>query len=399
MKNLVIRSGSLRMGGLERVLIEVIQNINLKKYKLSLIIEDDSAEDNVFLESIPENIDLYFLKPNSLIKKTHYFRENKHTIYNKIMYNFYMNKEHRYVFKKTKETLKRIEIKNGEIDVFLDYDWGARRYIDKLKVKKKIVWVHNSVSNLLKKKSKIDRLGKNLKKYDVVVGICNEMKDELEKIYPFLKNKVVKIYNPFNFERIRKASIQNEELTIEEKLLLNDEYIIAVSRLDTNQKDYETLFKGYKKYLENSTIKEKLYIVGDGPSKSEIKKMISDLKLEDNIILLGMKKNPYIWIKNSKLFVHSSKYEGFGLVLVEALSLGKVVISSNCEVGPKEILQNGKYGKLFNVGNFNELSDCLFQILSNSLNKEKYEKLSEKRAEDFNVKKVIKEYEELIDNI
>ncbi|MGL5798227.1 MAG: glycosyltransferase, partial [Cetobacterium sp.] len=193
--------------------------------------------------------------------------------------------------------------------------------------------------------------------------------------------------------------IQNEELTIEEKLLLNDEYIIAVSRLDTNQKDYETLFKGYKKYLENSTIKEKLYIVGDGPSKSEIKKMISDLKLEDNIILLGMKKNPYIWIKNSKLFVHSSKYEGFGLVLVEALSLGKVVISSNCEVGPKEILQNGKYGKLFNVGNFNELSDCLFQILSNSLNKEKYEKLSEKRAEDFNVKKVIKEYEELIDNI
>ncbi|MGL4867846.1 MAG: glycosyltransferase, partial [Cetobacterium sp.] len=167
----------------------------------------------------------------------------------------------------------------------------------------------------------------------------------------------------------------------------------------TNQKDYETLFKGYKKYLENSTIKEKLYIVGDGPSKSEIKKMISDLKLEDNIILLGMKKNPYIWIKNSKLFVHSSKYEGFGLVLVEALSLGKVVISSNCEVGPKEILQNGKYGKLFNVGNFNELSDCLFQILSNSLNKEKYEKLSEQRAEDFNVKKVIKEYEELIDNI
>ncbi|MGL6098796.1 MAG: glycosyltransferase, partial [Fusobacteriaceae bacterium] len=133
MKNLVIRSGSLRMGGLERVLIEMLQNLDRKKYKISLIIEDNSGAENIFLSEVPKEIEIYFLKPEELIEKTHYHRERKKNLYHKIMYNILMMKEHSFVVERTVQVLKEIESKHGEVDVFLDYDWGARRYVEKLK--------------------------------------------------------------------------------------------------------------------------------------------------------------------------------------------------------------------------------------------------------------------------
>lgn len=397
MKNLVIRSGSLRMGGLERVLIEMLQNLDTQKYKISLIIEDNSGKENVFIDQIPKGIELYFIKPESMIAKTHFHRERKKKLYHKLMYNILMSREHRFIVSKTKEILKEIEKKSGKIDVFLDYDWGARRYVEKLDLKYKIVWIHNSVPKLLKKNSKIARFGKNLAKYDKVVAICDEMKKELEEIYPYLKKKIVRIYNPFNFERIRKQSSNREGISEKDLELLKDNYIVGVSRLDTAQKDYYTLLKGFKLYKDKAKDDTRLYIVGDGPSRDEIQKLIESLELKKDVILLGLRKNPYIWIKNSKLFVHSSKYEGFGLVLVEAACLGKSIISSNCEVGPKEILGNGEYGKLFEVGDCRALSETLYEMLRDDSKREFYEKKALERSEIFDAKVVIKDYEKLID--
>lgn len=396
MKNLVVRSGSLRMGGLERVLIEMLQNLDKAKYRISLIIEDDSGKENIFLNQVPKDIDIYFLKPEELIAKTHYHRERKRSIYHKLMYNLLMSKEHDFVVKKTKEVLKEIEKKYGEVDVFLDYDWGARRYIEKLKAKRKIVWIHNSVPKLLKKESKIVRFGKNLAKYDTVVAICDDMKKELEDIYPYLKGKVERVYNPFNFKRILDLSEDMSQLNEEQKKLIKGDYIIAVSRLDTVQKDYATLIKGYKLAVENG-IKEKLYIVGDGPDRQEIENLIKESSLEDKIILIGKTTNPYVWMRNSKIFVHSSNYEGLPTVLIEAMICGKVVVSSNCPTGPDEILKSGQCGVLFPVGDYKALSAGLQNLLNNSLELEKYEKTIEKRVLEFRSDVVIREYEGVID--
>ncbi|MGL5356523.1 MAG: glycosyltransferase [Cetobacterium sp.] len=396
MKNLVVRSGSLRMGGLERVLIEMLQNLDRTKYNIFLIIEDNSGDENVFLSEVPSWINVYFLKPEELIKKTHYHRERKKNICNKVMYNYLMMKEHSFVKKRTVEVLKEIELKYGEIDVFLDYDWGARRYVEQLKARKKLVWIHNSVPQLLKKKSKIARFGKNLMKYDKVVAICDDMKKELEEIYPYLVGKVARVYNPFNFKRILDLSVDMSDLSKEDKKLLEDDYIVAVSRLDTVQKDYSTLIKGYKLALEKG-IKEKLYIVGDGPDRKEIEELIVENGLEENIRLLGKRKNPYIWMKNSKLFVHSSKYEGLPTVLIEAMICEKVVVSSNCPTGPYEILKSGEVGGLFEVGDFKELSSILKTLLMNPVQIKRYNEIIEKRVLEFKSDFVIKEYEEIID--
>ena len=73
-KNVIIRSGSLRMGGLERVLIEVLQNIDKKKYNLTLVIDDDCGQGNIFEKDIPKEIPYYFLKSQKLIEKTNYYK-------------------------------------------------------------------------------------------------------------------------------------------------------------------------------------------------------------------------------------------------------------------------------------------------------------------------------------
>ncbi len=395
MKNIIIRSGSLRMGGLERVLIEVLQAIDKKKYNITLVIDDDCGEGNIFEKDIPKEISYYFLKSKELIEKTEYYKEKRKNLFCKLMYNLYMNLETFIMYKNMKNLLNKLD----KVDLLIDFDAGASKYINKLRnINKKVVWIHNSIPKLKKKKSKIERFGKRLENYDKIIAICDEMREELGNIYPKIKNKIVRIYNPFDFERVLKLSNDDSELNFVQKEELKKDYCLAISRLDTVQKDYLTLIKAFK-ILRDKKIYKKLYIIGDGPSKEEIQSMIEKYDLKEQIKLIGRFKNPYVWLKYCDFFVHSSKYEGFGLVLVEAAILNKLVVSSNCPVGPTEILEQGKSGVLFDVGNAEMLAEKLEKILSDKEIRKKYIENMDKRKYDFSKEKVIKEYEKLIDEL
>lgn len=394
-KNIIFRSGSLRLGGLERVLIEVLQTIDKKKYNIILVIDDNGGKENIFEKDIPKEIPYYFLKSKELIEKAEYYKRKRKNLFYKFMYNLHMNLETFIICKNMKELIKKI----GKIDVLIDFDAGASKYIHKLEnIEKKVVWIHNSIPKLKKKKSKIERLGKRLENYDKVVAICDEMKEELRQIYPKLRNKIIRIYNPFNFKRILEMSDDENNLSEAQKRLLKEKYCVMVSRLDTVQKDYETLIKSFKNVVDSGR-KEKLYIVGNGPDEDKIRKMINDYGIEKNIKLVGFTKNPYVWIKNSLFLVHSSKYEGLPTVLIEALICDKTIISSKCPTGPKEILKNGECGELFEVGNAEQLSEKLINFFENQDLIKFYEEKIKIRKEEFNQKNVIKEYEKLIDNL
>ena len=107
--------------------------------------------------------------------------------------------------------------------------------------------------------------------------------------------------------------------------------------------------------------------------------MLEDLcikkDLKDKVIFLGMVDNPFHLMKNAQAFILSSKVEGFGLVLVEALYSGTKVISSNCPTGPSQILLNGEIGELFEVSNVKELLDKLKVIIDKEYKKEKIEEV------------------------
>lgn len=387
MKKVLFYNGSLRMGGIERVLVEVLQNIDRSKMSIDLIIEDGIKSLNVFEKDIPKDIKIYYLKSEELIQKTGFYRKNKKNIFYKFMYNIMMNYEG-YIKRKN---LKKI-VKGENYDVVIDFDMGLSKHIELIKAEKKIAWVHSSIRNWYLKNKKIKKLGKRLLKYSKIVTICNEMRKETEKLYPFLKDRIIKIYNPFNFDRILKYSEKKVEKKY--KKYFKQEFIISVMRLTENSKDFETLIEAWKK-LEKENINIPLYILGEGPDRNMIENKIRDAHQENRIFLLGNMKNPYPWIKKSKMLIHSSKFEGFGLTLVEALILDKKVISSDCPIGPREILQEGKIGELYRVGDFEKLVVLIKKNIGKNSNKNIIVK---KEIEKYNVEKIIKEYEEVILN-
>lgn len=384
-KKVLFYNGSLRMGGIERVLVEVLQNLDRNNLDIDLVIEDGIRSLNVFEKDIPKDIKLYYLKPEEVIKKTDFYRQNRKNILYKIMYNLMMAYEG-YI---KKENLKKI-VKDKHYDVVIDFDMGLSKQIDIVDAKKKIAWIHANIESWYVREDRIKRLGDRLQKYTNIVAICEAMKESTKKLYPLLKNKIIRIYNPFNFERV----ITKSEESIDENLkeYYNKDFIVSIMRLTEHQKDFDTLILGFKLAKEEG-IKEKLYILGDGPDREKIEEKIKKEGMENEIILLGNVKNPYPWIKKAKMLVHSSKYEGLPTVLIEALILDKIVISSDCPTGPKEILENGEIGYLYNIGDYKKLSELIVKNLENS---EIDLDLVRERILKYSKDVVIKEYEKII---
>ena len=359
MKTIVISSGDLTMGGLQKVLVEYLKLIDKNKYRIVLLIANDYGKKNLFLEEIPKNVEIQFVRPYNLVSKIAELSKNR-KILNRLLLKRYRYRSKR-VFKSI--FLEKLS-KLGKIDLIIDFDGGLKSVLNNLKAEKKIIWIHSSIrKHKQDNKSKISRYGEELKKYDKIIAICKEMKEEIKELYPFLSHKIEYIYNPLDCNNIIEQGNENiEKMTSYEKELIERDYFLAVSRLDTVSKDFKTLIEGYS-ILKNKGIKEKLYIIGEGNGRVKIEKMIEEKNLGQDVILLGEKKNPYVWMKNSKLFIHSSRYEGLPTVLLEALMMDKFIVSSNCPTGPTEILTNPKVGELFNVGDANQLAEKVLKIL------------------------------------
>ena len=384
-KKVLFYNGSLRMGGIERVLVEVLQNLDRSNLDIDLVIEDGIRSLNVFEKDIPKDIKLYYLKPEEIIKKTDFYRQNRKNIFYKMMYNLMMAYEG-YV---KKENLKKI-VKDKNYDVVIDFDMGLSKQIDLIDAKKKIAWIHANIKNWYVREDRIKRLGERLQKYTNIVAICEAMKESTIELFPFLKDKIIRIYNPFNFERVIKKSEESIDKNLKE--YYEKDFIVSIMRLTEHQKDFDTLILGFKLAKEKGA-KEKLYILGDGPDRDKIEEKLKKEGMEKDIILLGNVKNPYPWIKKAKMLVHSSKYEGLPTVLIEALILDKIVISSDCPTGPKEILENGEIGYLYNVGDYRKLGELIVKNLENSdINLDLIRERILKYSKDI----VIKEYEKII---
>jgi glycosyltransferase involved in cell wall biosynthesis len=133
------------------------------------------------------------------------------------------------------------------------------------------------------------------------------------------------IYNPVDIEFIMQKSV---EFTPK-----YNNYLVHVGKFN-NAKRHDILIRAY--HLSN--VKNPLVLVGQGPLKKECEELVNSLGLNEKVIFAGFKSNPYPLMKNAKLMVFSSEYEGLGLVILESLVVGTPVISTDCESGPREIL-------------------------------------------------------------
>lgn len=352
MKKIIFKSGSTMIGGLEKVQVEYINFLlTQKEYKIKVVIENDNGNENVLEKNI--NTKVHYLKDFSYITYIKKLRKNrKKDLISRIKYNIALLKEKKYSENKFMEIYREFSP-----DIVIDFDSSLTRIIKNLNLSKNIVWIHSSVENWKKKRSRINKFTKKLEKYNKVICICQEMMEDLKLLNINLKDKLTYIYNPLDFEKIIEMSKKNFDEN--EKKLSNEKYLLSISRLDCIPKDFETLFKAFD-ISRQKGYDGKLYIIGDGPDKDRVIFLKEKSIYKNDIILLGRKENPYNWLKKADKLILSSKYEGLSMVLLEGLILSKNVISSNCKTGPKEILANNK-GKLFEIGDFQKLSEYILE--------------------------------------
>ena len=224
--------------------------------------------------------------------------------------------------------------------------------------------------------------------------ICDEMKKELNMLYPKVKEKAICIYNPMDIGKIERDLTKFDELTEEEKIFIDEEYMIAVSRLEKG-KGIEDLIEIYES-LKKKGVKEKLYILGGGQERENLEKRIRDLNLENDIFLLGEKKNPYIWMGKANLFLHCSYKEGLPTVLIESMISKTVVIAYDCPTGPKEILGDGKYGVLVTMGDKKIFEKKVYELLNNNNQKNLFLSLMKERTNEFSSEVILKQVRELL---
>ena len=390
-KKILFYTSGIGLGGVEKVLLELLKSMDKNKFDIKVAFQN--ADENYFENEIPKEVNYKFMLSKDIIEKTLFFKERKSNIFYKICYLIMMKYE-KYIIKKNFISF------SDDRDIIIDFKSGDFYKIIQLNKKaKKICWIHTEITKLIRFEKRKKRLKKFFKRCDKIVCICNEMKDNFIKEIPEVKDKIEVIYNCFDIEKIKKLSEQVQDLSLKEQELINKDYIIMVGRLDNNQKDFTTLIKAFKIYKEKSENKIFLYLLGDGPDREEIENLIIENNLSNKVLILGAKKNPYPWIKNSKILVHSSKFEGFALVLIEAAILNKLIISSNCPVGPTEILDYGKSGILFDTGNVKMLSQKLEENLLNEKLGQIYIENMNKRIEKFSKEKLIKKCENLIKKV
>lgn len=179
---------------------------------------------------------------------------------------------------------------------------------------------------------------------------------EMKSFYPtYLQKKMSVLENPLDFKEMDK---QCDGHNIDKKNI-----VISVGRLE-KQKDFASLIKAYKKVvLKHPDWSLKIY--GQGNCKEELNNLIEKENLLDTVELCGVTHTPFLEMKRSKIFILSSFYEGFPNVLCEAMYAGLPCISTRCECGPAELIQDGKNGFLVNIGDIDAMADRMITLIEN----------------------------------
>ncbi len=376
MKKIIFGITSLTLGGAERVLVDIANELS-NKYEIEIFTIYAKGE---LEKQLKENIkitSLYKVSYSELSKL------QKMLVPIKILCN------------KTK-IYKRYILKSSS-DIEVSFLEGAITRIfstqiaEKSKVSK-IAWVHNDISKVFgtslkaKMKKAIDR---NIySKYDKLIFVSRDNLENFNKYsskYEKLKEVEKKlIYNYIDADRVKEKAEDKIEDVFEEDSI----NFLTVARL-VEQKGIDRLAAVHKKLID-SKVFHKFYIIGDGPEKERIQKLIKEYNIQNTFKLLGAKENPYPYIKKADYFCLLSKFEGYGMVLEEAKILDKDIIITN--TAAIEAVKD--YDKSIIVDNDeNGIYDGLLKTIEN------YDKskVKEIEKETYNNRNILEKIEEILE--
>ena len=358
-KKLLFTAYSLGLGGIETALCNLLNHLDYSKYEVTLILE---KKEGIFLDQIPTEVKVleYKISDNKIVL----FRK----IYNRLKLIKWRRKLHnKYDFSCSYATYSRP---------------GA--YLALAASTNNAIWIHSNYYNVCNQDEK--QMIKELTsvyahKFKKVVFVSEDSKETTCKYFKELKDKSIVIGNIVDGESMIEKS--NEKIDLKKN---NDITFINVSRHEEFTKKISRIINA-SKTLKTEGYKFRVILVGDGENHKDYVKQVKDNNLEDTIIFTGMKKNPFPYYKIADAAVLSSDIEGYPVVFLEAMVLGKTILST--KVSDYKNL-DGKYG-LF----CEKTEEAVYNMMKDYLNngfklKETFD------YEDYNKKIVFKIEKELI---
>ncbi|MGN0029367.1 MAG: glycosyltransferase [Marinilabiliaceae bacterium] len=387
MKNVTFIISRLLDGGIDTVLVQYLNNLDRKRYRPSLIIVNNYDGMEVHKSEIAGDVKIVYLTEEGLLTSI-----SKKKLSRKLTFAEKMAEV--LFLAPIRRAAQRWRIKKliADADLVVDMDCTSHTLLRCAKIPC-IAFFHFSIKNYChNKESRIARLGKKFKEYDHIVMVSEDMEKEAITLYPELRSKISTIYNPLNIADLQtRATAFNVE---------EGEYLLSVARLEEHQKDYSTLIKAYgmADKATNGSI-AKLRIIGKGRDEERLKKLAEECGVADKVIFMGHMQNPMPWIANCKAMVLSSKFEGLACVLIEALLLGRPLVASDCPVGSREVLDDGKCGTLVPVGDTDTLAAALIDIDRDEQLRESYRKAGINHSKNFVWETSAKKFDEVCGNL
>ena len=372
MKQIRFSITNLADGGAEKILINILKCLSRDKYHISLFLFEKSG---VYLKNIPHDVDVNY-----------FIHETKNSswllsLFGKIFRTFAFR-----VFMYFPGLVYRLcGIKYCDIDI--SYIQDTTYLLKANHAKKKIAWIHTNILNSPTYKRGLEQ---NLACADKIISVSQGATDIINKSFSDFKNRTMTIYNPSPLSEISKLSESHHVVFLKPT-------IVGVGKLK-KVKGFDILIKSFKLIIERG-FDWNLVILGDGELRDELESLINELSISDHVQLLGFKENPYSYMAKADLFVLSSYFEGFGQVVVEAQYLGIPIVSTDCDVGPREILHDGECGLLVPVGSIEKLAAGIEQLMTDQQLRDKFIAKGIKRAQDFDLPKVMTQVEDLFDEI
>ena len=343
MKRILFVIPSMRIGGAEKSLTNLLNLIDLNEYDINLLMFKPGGD---FLQQIPSGIHILKTDPslfyaykcdkNVFSCKTG-IRSEILRIFStgvcKILYGNCARQKRWTKFYKT--LLPKLD---SEYDVAIGYLEGDASYyvIDKVNAKRKILWVHSNFENI-KKNEDAAAYKEYFCKADRVVSISDKCVQVLQDNYPDMRNKFVFLPNLTSSVVLKNTA----KAAIDEVFSKDDFNIVSVGRL-TEAKGFDMAIDALK-ILKDHKVPVHWWIIGDGELRKCLEKQAKDNSVEEYLTFLGFKANPYPYMNKADLIVQTSRWEGKSVVLDEAKILGKPILATDYAT-VKDQVENGKEG-------------------------------------------------------
>ena len=344
-------------GGIDAVLVDYLRFLAQREdYRITLAISIHMGELEVFRKQIPEQVQVVYLVDQPMLTR---WRQQKITqrlpFYIKVYDEALLSPIRRMM------TGRKLRQLAAQHDVVIDFDCCHYAYLKSVKTWK-VAWFHFSFKQLMEQnRRRTQRIGNHLRYYDRIVTISQAMLDEGKEIFPWLEGRWRLIYNAKDEQLLQQRASESVD-----DPRINDNYILAIERLEESQKDLSTLIRAYQLLRNEYHHEEKLYLLGKGRDEQLLRQLAERLGIADSVVFLGFSSNPYPWIAHAKAIAHSAKFEGLPTVMIESLIMGKLIVATDCPTGPREILDQGRAGLLTPVGDAAKMAESLHQVLTDN---------------------------------